>query len=142
MGVGERACGWKRELRGVGVGQAGTVWNVLGHRHLLNAECDSCFCFENYDPPGTFVPPHLHPAQDEFIFVREGIFDRRLAEATAQARPGDLQRMPRGVPHAYCSNQPVAARAFFRVTPAGRLRQRSISCTISRRSFVVHVPAG
>lgn len=106
-----------------GEGQAGTVWNVLGHRYFLKAECGSSFCFETYDPPGTFVPPHIHPAQDEFICVLEGVFDLRLADATAQARPGDLVRMPRGVPHAYFNNQPVAARALFWVSPAGQLRQ-------------------
>ena len=48
-----------------GDGQDGIAWNVLGHRYRLKAECDSMFCFETVDPPGTFVPPHIHPTQDE-----------------------------------------------------------------------------
>jgi mannose-6-phosphate isomerase-like protein (cupin superfamily) len=106
-----------------GSGQGEVAWNVLGHRYLLKAECADCFCFETLDPPGTFVPPHVHPGQDEFIYVLEGVMDLRLGEAAAQARPGDLVRMPRGTPHAYYNNQPIAARALFWVTPAGRLRQ-------------------
>ena len=31
--------------------------------------------------------------------------------------------MPRGMPHAYYNNQPIAARAPFWVTPSGQLRQ-------------------
>lgn len=106
-----------------GEGQGGTVWNVLGHRYYLKAESSACFCFETWDPPGTFVPPHIHPDQDEFIYVLEGLFDLRLGDAQAQARPGDLVRMPMGVPHAYYNNQSVPSRALFWVTPARRLRE-------------------
>jgi quercetin dioxygenase-like cupin family protein len=106
-----------------GEGQSGTVWNVLGHRYFLKAESSTCFCFETLDPPGTFVPPHIHPDQDEFIYVLEGVFDLRLGDARTQARPGDLVRMPMGVPHAYYNNQSVPSRALFWVTPARQLRQ-------------------
>jgi len=106
-----------------GQGQDGVAWNVLGHRYFLKAESDTCFCFETLDPPGTFVPLHNHPDQDEFIYLLEGVMDLRLGEASSQARPGELVRMPRGVPHAYYNNQPMAARALFWVSPSGRLRQ-------------------
>ena len=105
-----------------GDGQDGIAWNVLGHRYWLKAKCDSSFCFETLDPPGTFVPPHIHPTQDEFIYVLEGVFDLELAGTRTQAKPGDLVRMPRGIPHAYYNNQTVPARALFWVTPARRLR--------------------
>ena len=81
------------------------------------------FCFETFDPPGTFVPLHIHPTQDEFIYVLEGVFDLQLGDARLQAKPGDLVRMPRGLPHAYSNNQTVASRALFWVTPARRLRE-------------------
>lgn len=106
-----------------GEGLDATAWNVLGHRYFLKAESDACFSFETLDPPGTFVPPHVHPDQDEFIYLLEGVMDLRVDEASTQARPGDLVRMPRGVPHAYYNNQPIAARALFWVSPSGRLRQ-------------------
>ena len=113
----------KAGITPAGVGQDEVAWNVLGHRYFLKAECEDCFCFETLDPPGTFVPPHVHPDQDEFIYLLEGMMDLRLGEATTQARPGDLVRMPRGRPHAYYNNQPTAARALFWVTPSGQLRQ-------------------
>lgn len=106
-----------------GRGQDEVAWSILGHRYLRKAECAACFCFETHDPPGTFVPPHVHPDQDEFIYVLEGVIDLRLGPDEAQARPGDLVRMPRGVVHAYYNRQPVPARALFWVTPTGRLRE-------------------
>ena len=106
-----------------GEGQNRVVWNVLGHRYWLKAESEGTFCFETYDPPGTFVPLHVHPHQDEFIFVIEGVMDLQLGEAKLQAHAGDLVRMSRGVPHSYANNQARAARALFWVSPAGRLRE-------------------
>ena len=88
-----------------GSGNAGqdtdVAWSILGHTYWLKAESEDCFVFETVDPPGTFVPPHIHPTQDEFIYVLEGTMDLYLAGAWTQAGPGDLVRMPRGVPHAY-----------------------------------------
>jgi quercetin dioxygenase-like cupin family protein len=106
-----------------GSGQDEVVWNVLGHRYFLKAHGANCFCFETFDPPGTFVPLHIHPRQDEFIYMLEGTFDLQLGEAKAQARPGDLVRMPMGVPHAYYNNTATPTRALFWVSPAGRLKE-------------------
>jgi quercetin dioxygenase-like cupin family protein len=105
-----------------GEGQDGVTWNVLGHTYYLKALSESCFCFETYDPPGTFVPLHVHPKQDEFIYMLEGTFDLQLGEDKLQARPGDLVRMPRGIPHAYYNNTDAPTRALFWVSPAGKLK--------------------
>jgi quercetin dioxygenase-like cupin family protein len=106
-----------------GAGQDEVVWNVLGHRYFLKAEGEACFCFETYDPPGTFVPLHVHPKQDEFIYVLEGTFDLQLGEEKVTAGAGDLVRMPRGIAHSYANNGGMPARALFWVTPAGRLKE-------------------
>jgi len=106
-----------------GEGQDGVAWNVLGHRYWLKAQSASCFCFETFDPPGTFVPLHVHPRQDEFIYVLEGVFDLELGGEKTQARPGDLVRMPMGIPHAYYNNGDQPARGLFWVTPAGKLKE-------------------
>src|SRR5437762_8557664 len=39
------------------------TWSILGHTYWLKAESGDCFAFETLDPPGTFVPPHIHPTQ-------------------------------------------------------------------------------
>jgi quercetin dioxygenase-like cupin family protein len=101
----------------------GKVWSILGHTYYLKADCGSSFSFETYDPPGTFVPPHVHPHQDEFIHVLQGVFDLYLDGSWTQAGPGDLVRMPRGIPHAYYNRTETASRALFWVSPAGRLKE-------------------
>jgi quercetin dioxygenase-like cupin family protein len=106
-----------------GEGQDGVVWNVLGHTYFMKAQGEQCFCFETLDPPGTFVPLHIHPKQDEFIYVLDGTFDLQLGEDKLQAGPGDLVRMPMGIPHAYYNNSAAPTRAVFWVSPAGKLRE-------------------
>ena len=110
-----------------GCGKAGqpkeVVWSILGHTYWLKAECDGYFIFETLDPPGTFVPPHIHPTQDEFIYMLDGTFDLYLDGSWTQAKTGDLVRMPKGLPHAYYNKQEKPARALFSVTPARRLRE-------------------
>jgi quercetin dioxygenase-like cupin family protein len=106
-----------------GEGQEGVVWNILGHTYYLKSVCATSFCFETYDPPGTFVPPHVHPTQDEFIYVLEGQLDLQLGEAQVKAQPGDLIRMPQGIPHAYYNNGDTPTRALFWVSPARKLKE-------------------
>jgi quercetin dioxygenase-like cupin family protein len=77
------------------------TWSILGHTYWLKAQSEECFAFETLDPPGTFVPPHTHPTQDEFIYMLEGTFDLYLDGSWTKAGPGALVRMPRGMPHGY-----------------------------------------
>jgi quercetin dioxygenase-like cupin family protein len=98
------------------------TWSILGHTYWLKAESGDCFAFETLDPPGTFVPPHIHPTQDEFIYMLEGTFDLYLDGSWTKAGVGDLVRMPRGIPHAYYNRSDKPARALFWVTPARKLR--------------------
>ena len=106
-----------------GEGEGGVVWSILGQTYKPVAHSETCFAFDTLFPPGTFVPPHIHPTQDEFIYMLEGTFDLQLAEAKVQARPGDLVRMPMGVPHAYYNNTDAPTRALFWVSPAGKLKE-------------------
>ena len=48
--------------------------------------------------PDTFVPPHIHPTQDEFITTFEGQLDLMLDGRTALANPGDLDACLWGCP--------------------------------------------
>ena len=124
--VGSAGQALPKGITPAGTGKTGqaqeVVWSILGHTYWLKAECD-CFIFETLDPPGTFVPPHIHPTQDEFIYMLEGTFDLYLDGSWTQAKTGDLVRMPKGLPHAYYNKQEKSARALFSVTPARRLRE-------------------
>jgi quercetin dioxygenase-like cupin family protein len=101
----------------------GVVWNILGHTYWLKAESANAFAFETLDPPGTFVPPHVHPTQDEFIYVLENGFDLYLDGQHHKASQGDLVRMPAGIPHGYYNLSDTPTRAMFWVAPGRRLRE-------------------
>ncbi|GAA5153457.1 cupin domain-containing protein [Pseudonocardia eucalypti] len=99
------------------------VWNVLGHTYYMKAASDTSFAFETLDPPGTGVPPHVHPRQDEHIYVLEGVFTLYLDGRWETAGPGDTVLMPMGLPHAYYNRSEQNSRALFWVSPAGRLAE-------------------
>ena len=106
-----------------GQGEDGVSWNILGQTYRPVARTESAFAFDTLFPPGTFVPPHIHPTQDEFIRVLEGHFELVLDGATATAGPGDLVRLPRGVPHGIFNRSEAPVRALFWVAPALRLHE-------------------
>jgi quercetin dioxygenase-like cupin family protein len=110
-----------------GEGYAGTQWNILGQLYFPKATCDSTFAFETNSDPGQFVPVHIHPTQDEFILVQEGVLDLKLDGVWTQAKAGDLVRMPRGIPHGYFNKSDKPARALFWVSPAGKLEDLFIA---------------
>ena len=80
------------------------TWNILGQTYVPKQWSEHSFSWHATLPPGTFVPPHIHPEQDEFIYVLEGKFDLILDGSEAIATPGDLIRLPRGIPHGIFNN--------------------------------------
>ncbi len=104
-----------------GTGQDSVVWNILGQTYYFKQASDSSFAFEAHSPAGTFVPPHIHPTQDEYILMLEGTWKLVLDGQTHHARAGDLVRMPMGIMHGYFNESGAFARAFFWVSPARRL---------------------
>jgi quercetin dioxygenase-like cupin family protein len=104
-----------------GEGFQGNSWNILGQTYFPKASCDSTFAFETNSDPGQFVPVHVHPTQDEFILVLDGVLDLKLDGVWTQAKAGDLVRMPRGIPHGYFNKSDKPARALFWVSPARKL---------------------
>jgi quercetin dioxygenase-like cupin family protein len=101
-----------------GEGIGGVVWNILGQTYKPVASCESCFAFDTLFPPETFVPPHIHTTQDEFIRVLEGRFDLILDGQPVQAKAGDLIRMPMGIMHGIFNKSGAPVRALFWVSPA------------------------
>ena len=79
------------------------------------------FAFETNSDPGQFVPVHIHPTQDEFILVQDGMLDLKLDGVWVQAKAGDLVRLPRGIPHGYFNKSDKPARALFWVSPTQKL---------------------
>jgi quercetin dioxygenase-like cupin family protein len=101
-----------------GEGTGGVVWSILGQTYKPVAHGESCFAFDTLFPPGTFVPPHIHTNQDEFIRVLEGQFDLFLDGQAATGKAGDLIRLPMGIAHGIFNKTEAPVRALFWVSPA------------------------
>jgi quercetin dioxygenase-like cupin family protein len=114
----------KSETAGVtkaGTGIDGIVWNVLGQTYIPKQLSDNSFSWHATFPPGTFVPPHIHHTQDEYIYMLEGRFDLVLDGKDFLATSGDLIRLPLGVPHGIFNKIEQVAKCMFWVTPTRKL---------------------
>jgi quercetin dioxygenase-like cupin family protein len=104
-----------------GTGIDGIVWNILGQTYVPKSLGESSFSWHATFPPGTFVPPHIHPTQDEFIYMLEGQFDLVLDGRSFTATAGDLIKMPMNIPHGIFNNSGQPVKCFFWVSPTRRL---------------------
>jgi len=104
-----------------GEGIDGIEWNILGQTYIPKQITESSFSWHATFPPGTFVPPHIHPDQDEFIFMLDGKFDLFLGGEETTATNGDLIVMPRGIPHGIFNKSEGPVSCFFWVSPTGTL---------------------
>lgn len=102
-------------------GLDGVNWNVLGQIYTPKQITDECFTWHATFPIETFVPPHIHLDQDEYIYMLDGEFDLLLDGQHKQARTGDLVRMPRKIPHGIFNNSGRVVTCLFWVTPAAQL---------------------
>jgi uncharacterized RmlC-like cupin family protein len=104
-----------------GEGIDGIKWNILGQIYVPKSLSETSFSWHATFPPGTFVPPHIHPTQDEFIYMLEGNFDLVLDGREVKAGPGDLIRMPMGIPHGIFNKTDQSVKCFFWVSPTRKL---------------------
>jgi len=106
-----------------GEGMDNTVWNILGQTYKPKQLSEACFTFETLFPAGSFVPPHIHHTQDEFIYLLSGQFEMLLDGQTLHANPGDLIRLPMGMPHGIFNKSGADVRALFYVSPSRKLHE-------------------
>lgn len=104
-----------------GTGIDGIVWNVLGHTYTPMQRSESSMAWHAVFPPGTFVPPHIHRTQEEFIYMLDGVLELDAAGTTRQARPGDLVVLPRGEPHGLFNRSGAPLTCLFWVAPTRAL---------------------
>ena len=67
------------------------------------------------------MPPHIHPTQDEFIYMLDGRFDLVLDGKDFVATTGDLIRLPMNQPHGIFNKTDQTVKCFFWVSPTRRL---------------------
>ena len=99
----------------------GVSWNILGQVYTPKQATGESFAWHATFPEESFVPPHMHPYQDEYIFVLDGRIDLLLDGKKISAATGDLVRMPKGIPHAFFNNSGKPVTALFWAAPAGKL---------------------
>lgn len=102
-------------------GLEGMSWNILGQIYVPKSLTERSFSWHATFPPGTFVPPHIHPTQDEYIYMLEGRLDLALDGREAAANPGDLVRLPMGEPHGIFNKSDQPAKCLFWVSPTRNL---------------------
>lgn len=99
----------------------GVHWNIMGQVYSPKSITEECFSWHALLPSETFVPPHIHPTQDEYIHVLKGELDLVLGGEHIHASTGDLVCMPRGIAHGIFNNTGHDVTALFWVTPTGKL---------------------
>jgi hypothetical protein len=102
-------------------GLDGIVWNVLGQSYMPKQITEESFAWHALLPIESFIPPHIHDTQDEYIFVIDGALDLLLDGHRQSASAGDLVRMPRGIPHGIFNNAGRLASCLFWVSPTAKL---------------------
>ena len=93
-------------------------WNILGQTYVPKQVSESAFSWHATLPVGTFVPPHIHPKQDEFLYILDGRFDLILDGDDTYAEPGDLVRLPMGIPHGIFNKTDTTIKCLFWVSPS------------------------
>jgi quercetin dioxygenase-like cupin family protein len=114
----------KSEITGItraNEGIQGISWNILGQTYVPKSYAENSFSWHATLPPGTFVPPHIHPDQDEYLYMLEGKLDFVLGNSEAQATAGDLIRLGMGVPHGIFNKSEQPVKCVFWVTPTRKL---------------------
>ena len=102
-------------------GVDGISWSILGQTYVPKHVDEASFTWHATLPPGTFVPPHIHRAQDEFIYMLGGTMELELDGKPDAAHAGDLIRLPRGVPHGLFNRSDGTVTCVFWVTPTRKL---------------------
>jgi quercetin dioxygenase-like cupin family protein len=114
----------KAETGGVtkaNTGIDGISWNILGQTYVPKQLSEGSFAWHATLPPGTFVPPHIHPTQEEFIYMLEGRMDLALDGRDYVASAGDLIRLPMSVPHGLFNKSDQVIKCLFWVAPTRKL---------------------
>jgi quercetin dioxygenase-like cupin family protein len=102
-------------------GLDGIAWDILGQTYVPKLLSEHAFLWHATFPADTFVPPHFHPTQDEWIYMLEGEFDLMLDGKEMKARAGDMVRMPMAIPHGIFNRSGRTVTCVFGVAPTRKL---------------------
>ncbi len=99
----------------------GIEWNILGQIYKPKQLTEHSFAWHATFPADTFVPPHIHPTQDEYVYLLGGELTLVAGDGEQVARASDLVRLPMGQPHGLFNRSGATTTCLFWVTPTARL---------------------
>lgn len=99
----------------------GKQWNVVGHTYTPKLYSENAMIWHAVIPDETFVPPHIHTTQDEWIIMLTGDLEIEFGADVHKAGPGDTIRMPMGVAHGIFNRSGKEATCVFGVAPSRKL---------------------
>jgi quercetin 2,3-dioxygenase len=79
--------------------------------------------FENICPQKGGPGLHLHPNQDEWFHVLEGVFDFKIGEENFRLKAGDSLFAPRKVAHAFAFVGEGTGKLMLVYQPAGKMEE-------------------
>ena len=96
-------------------------WNVVGQTYVPKLLTDDTFVWHATIPADSFVPPHIHPHQDEWIYVIDGALEIEFMADVHKAAAGATVRMPRGEAHGIFNRSGKQGTCIFGVAPSRKL---------------------
>jgi quercetin dioxygenase-like cupin family protein len=102
-------------------GLDGVAWNVLGQVYAPKEITPERFTWHAVFAEETFVPPHTHAEQDEFLMPLDGEIELLIGGQRSVVRRGEVGHLPRGIVHAFFNNTGKPVNALFWATPGGQL---------------------
>lgn len=96
-------------------------WNVVGHTYVPKLHTEEAFVWHATLPAETFVPPHIHPYQDEWIYMISGALEVEFSGDVHKAGAGDTVKMPRNIAHGIFNRSGSTATCLFGVAPSRKL---------------------
>jgi len=99
----------------------GIVWNVMGQIYIPKQLDDERFYWEAIMPEETFIPPHAHSTQTEFLYLAEGELDLVLDGKELHAGPGEILEFPQYSNHGLFNNCGETVKGIFWAEPTNKL---------------------
>ncbi len=90
------------------------------HCMLTGDETNGTFClFENSSSGDSGSPVHVHGAEDETVFVHDGVMEAIIDGVPKTVHAGEAVFMPRGIPHQLRNPSSEPSRYGILCTPSG-----------------------
>jgi quercetin dioxygenase-like cupin family protein len=102
-------------------GLDGVTWNIMGQVYTPKRYGEDQFVWHATFPEETFVPPHTHPDQDEYLCPFDGDIEVVIDGVRSRVAAGEIGHLPKGRPHGFYNNSGKVVRAIFWAEPAGEL---------------------